>query len=83
MSISEKDLTDLAFNGLRLYLREKLEGHVYLILTQLQQMASVQENWSKNVKEFFRPSRRDVHILDYSSDSSDNEFNYVFSADFV
>jgi len=36
LSISEKDLVDLAFQGLRSYLREKLEGHIYLSLTQLQ-----------------------------------------------
>jgi hypothetical protein len=40
----KKDLADLAFQGMRSYLRKKLEGHIYLSLTQLQQFASVQEN---------------------------------------
>ena len=80
MSISEKDLTELAFNGLHSYLREKLKGSVYLTLTQLQQMASVQENRSKNTKEFVKPSHRDVHVLDYSSD---NESNDVLVAEFI
>jgi hypothetical protein len=44
LTISEKDLADLAFQGMRSYLREKLEGHIYLSLMQLQQFASVQEN---------------------------------------
>jgi hypothetical protein len=44
LTISKKDLADLAFQGMHSYLREKLEGHIYLSLTQLQQFASVQEN---------------------------------------
>jgi hypothetical protein len=44
LTISEKDLADVAFQGMRSYLREKLEGHIYLSLPQLQQFASVQEN---------------------------------------
>jgi hypothetical protein len=54
--ISEKDLADLAFQGMHSYLREKLEGHIYLSLTQLQKFASVQENGIKNTKETARPS---------------------------
>jgi hypothetical protein len=34
----------LAFQGMRSYLREKLKGHIYISLTQLQQFALVQEN---------------------------------------
>jgi hypothetical protein len=44
LTVSEKDLADLAFQGMCSYLREKLEGHIYLLLTQLQQFASIQEN---------------------------------------
>jgi hypothetical protein len=33
LTISKKDLADLAFQGMRSYLREKLEGHIYLSLT--------------------------------------------------
>jgi hypothetical protein len=44
LTISEKVLADLAFQGMCSYLREKLVGHIYLPLTQLQQFASVQEN---------------------------------------
>jgi hypothetical protein len=55
LTISEKDLADLAFQGMCSYLKEKLEGHIYLSLTQLQQFASVQENRIKNTKEIVRP----------------------------
>jgi hypothetical protein len=44
LTISKKDLADLAIQEMRSYLREKLEGHIYLSLLQLQQFASVQEN---------------------------------------
>jgi hypothetical protein len=55
ITISEKDLADLAFQRMHSYLREKLEGHIYLSLMQLQQFASVQENRIKNTKEIVRP----------------------------
>ena len=37
--ISEKDLADLTFNGLLSHLRQKLEGHDFISLSQLQQKA--------------------------------------------
>jgi hypothetical protein len=39
--IYEKDLAALAFQGMCSYFREKLEGHICLSLTQLQQFAAV------------------------------------------
>jgi hypothetical protein len=42
--ISKKDMADLAFNGLRSYLQEKLDGHTFITLSQLQQKSSAQEN---------------------------------------
>jgi hypothetical protein len=75
--ISEKDLVDLASQRMHSYLREKLEGHIYLSLTQLQQFASVQENRIKNTKEIARPSRREVHVVEHSSNSSDDESSEV------
>jgi hypothetical protein len=83
LTISEKDLIDLTFQGMRSYLREKLEGHIYLSLTQLQQFASVQENRIKNTEETARPSRREVHVVEHSSDSLDNESSDVLTAEFV
>jgi hypothetical protein len=65
------------------YLREKLEGHIYLLPTQLQQFASVQENRIKNTKEIVRPSRREVRVVGHSSNSLDNESSEVLTAEFV
>jgi hypothetical protein len=62
------------------YLKEKLEGHIYLSLTQLQQFALVQENRIKNTKEIARPSRREVHVIEHSSDDESSE---VLTAKFV
>jgi hypothetical protein len=73
LTISEKDHADLTFQGMRSYLREKLEGHIYLSLTQLQQFASVQENQIKNTKEIVRPSCREVHVVEHSSDDESNK----------
>jgi hypothetical protein len=44
LTISEKDLADLAFQGIYSCLREKLEGHIYLSLMQLEHFASIKEN---------------------------------------
>jgi hypothetical protein len=65
------------------YLREKLEGQIYLSLTQLQQFALVQENRIKSTKEIVRPSRREVHVIEHSSDSSDDESSEVLTAEFI
>jgi hypothetical protein len=37
-------MADLAFNGLRTYLHEKLDGHAFITLSQLQQRALTQES---------------------------------------
>jgi hypothetical protein len=47
-------------------LREKMEGHIYLSLTQLQQFASVQENRIKNTKEIVR------NVVEHGTDSLDH-----------
>jgi hypothetical protein len=83
ITISEKDLTDWAIQGMCSYLREKLEGRIYLSLTQLQQFASVQENWIKNTKEIVKPSCREVHVVEHSSDSLDDESSEVLTTMFI
>jgi hypothetical protein len=83
LTISGNNLADLAFQGMCSYLREKLEGHIYLSLTQLQQFSSVQENRIKNTKEILGPSHREVHVVEHSSDSSDDESCKVLTAEFV
>jgi hypothetical protein len=83
LTISEKDVADLAFQGMRSYLREKLEGHIYLSLLQLQHFSLVQENRIKNSKEIARLSHREVHVVEHSSDSSDDESSDVLTTEFV
>jgi hypothetical protein len=73
----------LAFQEMCSYLREKLEGHIYLSITQLQQFASVQENRIKNTKEIVRPSHHEVHVVEHSSDSSGDESSEVLTIEFV
>jgi hypothetical protein len=68
---------------MRSYLREKLEGHIYLSLMQLQQFAWVQENQIKNTKEIARSSRREVDVIEHSSDNSNDESSEVLTAEFV
>jgi hypothetical protein len=65
------------------YLKEKMEGHIYLSLTQLQQFASVQENRIKNTKEIVRPSHHEVHVVKHSLDSSGDESSKVLTTEFI
>jgi hypothetical protein len=82
LTISEKDMIDLAFNGLRSYLREKLDGHTFVTLSQLQQKASAQESRSKENKDNFKQARRSVNYVDCDSNSSSDESNDVYAAEF-
>ena len=83
LSIGEKDLAGLAFNGLHSYLREKQDDHSFITLAQLQQKASAQESRSKEVKEGFKPVRRNVHYVEYDSDSSSDESSDAYAAEFT
>jgi hypothetical protein len=49
--ISEKDLADFTFQGMRSYLGEKLEGHIYLWLMQLQQLLRFKKTKSRILKK--------------------------------
>jgi hypothetical protein len=80
--ISEKDIADLAFNGLHSYLREKLDGHTFITLSQLQQKASAQESRSKENKDNFKHTHHNVNYVDCDFDSSSDESNNVYAAEF-
>jgi hypothetical protein len=75
-------MTDLAFNGWCSYLREMLDGHTFITLCQLQQKASAQESQSKENKDNFKHSRRDVNYVDRDSDSSSDESNDIYATEF-
>jgi hypothetical protein len=81
--IREKDLVDLVLNGLRSYIREKLYGHTFITLTQLQQRSLTQESRSKDTKDNLRPIHHNMHYVDYDYDSSSDEFNDIYVAEFV
>ena len=82
MTISKKDLADLAFNGLRFYLKEKLEGFEYHTMNFLQVKVMGLEFKLKNAKDTFKPRRSNTHILDHDSDSSDDDSKEVYAAEF-
>ena len=77
--ISEKDLAELALNGLRSHIKEKIEGYEFLTVNQVLQRALAQESRSKESK--FKPDRLSMHML--QGESSDDEGNEVYAAEFV
>src|ERR1041385_5584376 len=54
VAITERDLADLAFSGLLVHTKEKLEGHEFLDVSQVLQKALVQEKRVKEVKQSTR-----------------------------
>ena len=83
LTISEKDLADLAFNGLRSYLKDKFEGFEYHTVNFLQVKVMGLEFKLKNAKDTFKPHRSNTHIIDRDSYSSDDENKEVYAAEFV
>ena len=83
MNIAEKDLADLAFNGLCSHLKERLEGYNFFTVTQVHQRALAIESQSKEPQESHRHHRSSVHTLECNSDCSDDESKDVYAAEFV
>ena len=50
MNIAEKDLADLAFNGLRTHIKERLEGYDFFTVTQVHQRSLAVEAEAKSLK---------------------------------
>ena len=70
LSLSERDLADLAYNGLHSYLKEKLKGFDFITVNHLQMRAIGLEFKFKNAKDSFKPHRPNTHIVDHNSDCS-------------
>jgi hypothetical protein len=68
--LAEKQLAGLAFNGLRYYLKERLEGIHFFTLSQLHQRALACESRSK---ETAKTIRHNVHIVECDQSSSYNK----------
>ena len=83
MSISDKDLVDVVLNGLRSYLKEKLEGFEYYNLNAMQLRAMNLEYKIKNSKDPYKPHWSNPHVVEYDSDSWADENNEVYTAEFV
>jgi len=83
LSLSERDLADLAYNGLHSYLKEKLKGFDFITVNHLQMRAIGLEFKFKNAKDSFKPHRSNMHIVEHDSDCSDDEEKGVYAAEFV
>ena len=83
VNIAEKDLADLAFNGLHSHIKERLEGYDFFTVTQVQQRALAIKSRSKESQESHRHHRSSVHALDCTSDCLDDESNDVYIAEFA
>jgi hypothetical protein len=71
-------LTDLAYSGLSLYLREKLESHVFFDVSQVLQRALDCEHRAKESRSFTRSSDKPknecpINMVQYTSESSNDE----------
>jgi hypothetical protein len=73
LPISKKDLADLAFGGLRLHYKEKLEGFDFLSINQVQVRALSLEYKFKNSKDTYKTHRSKTHVIDCESDTLDDE----------
>jgi len=78
--LAEKQLVGLAFNGLRYYLKERLEGIQFFTLAQLHQRALACESRSK---ETAKTIRHNVHVVECDQSSSEDESTEVYAAEMV
>jgi hypothetical protein len=78
LNISDKDLTDLAYSGLSLHLREKIESHVFSDVSQVLQRVLDYESRAKESRSFTRSTNKPrnecpVNMVEYTSESSGDE----------
>jgi hypothetical protein len=77
------DLADICLKGLSSSIRDKIEGSDFLSVAQVQVRALVVENQMNKEKDNFKSRRSNVHIIDYDSDSSNDNDKEVYAAEFV
>jgi hypothetical protein len=78
LNISDKDLDDLAYSGLSLHLREKLESHVFFDVSQVLQKALDCESRAKESRSVARSGDKArnnclINMVEYGSESSDDD----------
>jgi hypothetical protein len=61
LEILERDLTDLALNGLRTNIKDKLEHSEFFTVNQLLQKAVAVEARLKDSHNVYRPHRPNMH----------------------
>jgi hypothetical protein len=76
--ISEIDLTDLCFAGLRPSIRDKLEHHEFVNVNQLLQRAVSAESRLKESHVAYKSNHHNVYVIDDHSDCFDDENREVF-----
>jgi hypothetical protein len=82
LTISDKDLADLAFNGLRCYVKEKLEGRLFTSVNQVLDRALAQENRSKELAKS-KSDCPNIHFLNNNVDTLDDLNCNVYVAEFA
>jgi hypothetical protein len=82
LTIYDKDLSDLVFNGLCSYVKDKLEGHLFTSVNQLLDRTLAQENRSKEIPKS-KSDRPDMHFLSNNVDTSDDESGDVYVVEFA
>jgi hypothetical protein len=82
LSLTDSNLADLAVRALRPTIRDRLEGVEFHTLANVLVRGMAQQLKLNKQKEHSKPRWSNVHIVEYDSDSSDDE-NEVYVAEFV
>jgi hypothetical protein len=86
LTISDRDLADLAYAGLLDIHKAKLEGQEFLDVSQVFQKALANESRVKesgNLQSLNENVKRHVHLLNYESDNLDDCDEDVYAAEFT
>jgi hypothetical protein len=82
LSLTDSDLAGLAAKGLTPAIRDRLEDAEFHTLANVLVSGMAQELKLSKEKEHSKPRRSNVHVVEYDSDSADDE-NEVCVAEFV
>jgi hypothetical protein len=85
LSIVEKDLVNLAFAGLTLYLRDKLDGQEFSNTNQLLQRALPYKNHAKSsrFRDIANKDKEKHHVNFMDEEADDEEGNEIYVAELV
>jgi hypothetical protein len=83
LTISDRDLADLAYSGLLDIHTEKLDGQDFLDVSRLLQKALANKNRLKKFESSQKTNEKSNRPIYYASDYSDDECSDVLTAEFV